>query len=559
MQFIKSALRLIVFFLPVFGYSQSVTIPQGSKFQQLLDRMEIREQTNLPLNVSSGLKPNNRKLVTLEAAGLDSLKGSMQYTPVDLYNIERLLINNQEWVQRDSGRFASRHSWWRTFYKTPSDFIQVDEKDFFLVVNPIFQFQQSKEADIDDRIFLNSRGAMARGLIAGKVGFDFYLTENQERMPLFVREIVQKNGAVPGAGFYKPFKTTGYDYIDGRGSVYFSAAKYIHLQFGYDKNFIGNGYRSLFLSDFANSALFLKINTRIWKLDYQNLFMELVPQYRKQGDDLLPRKYMASHHLSLQATKWLNIGLFESVIFGRQDRFDFTYLNPVIFLRLAEQQAGSPDNALVGLDFKANIAKRFQLYGQLLIDEFKLSEIRSGNGWWANKFGIQAGAKYIDAFGVRNLDLQGEVNVVRPFTYSHSDSVANYTHYNQPMAHPLGANFAEAIGIIRYQPLRKWYGQIRVIGFRQGRDTADNNNGTNIFLPYGSRAMDYGYKIGSGVKTNGVNASLWIGYELRENLFIDASFLHRKLSAEGVAALSPKTTVFTLGLRLNMSRKEYDY
>jgi hypothetical protein len=287
--------------------------------------------------------------------------------------------------------------------------------------------------------------------------------------------------------------------------------------------------------------------------------MELVPQYTRNGDELLPRKYAASHHLSLQATRWLNQGLFETVIFGRKDHFDFTYLNPVIFLRLAEQQAGSPDNALVGFDVKANIARRAQLYGQLLLDEFKLKEVRAGNGWWGNKWGIQAGARYIDAFGVKNLDLQGELNVVRPFTYSHSDSVANYTHYNQPLAHPLGANFAEMIGIVHYQPFPKWQAQLKLIAFRQGIDTADANYGGNIFLPYTTRSMDYGNHIGSGVRTTGVNASVWIGYELKENLFLDASLLFRKLSAEELPERSLRTTLFTLGVRLNMARRVYDY
>src|SRR5690606_25694881 len=121
------------------------------------------------------------------------------------------------------------------------------------------------------------------------------------------------------------------------------------------------------------------------------------------------------------------IGLFESVVFGRKNHFEFSYLNPVIFYRSIEQQNGSPDNAMVGLDAKANVAKKLQFYGQLLLDEFKLSEIKAGNGWWANKWGYQLGAKYIDAFGVNNLDLQVEHNRVRPFTYSHRDSVSTYT------------------------------------------------------------------------------------------------------------------------------------
>jgi hypothetical protein len=158
------------------------------------------------------------------------------------------------------------------------------------------------------------------------------------------------------------------------------------------------------------------------------------------------------HHLDVNVTKGLNIGLFEGIMFGRRDRFDFGYLNPVIFYRSIEQQNGSFDNSVAGLDFKANVKKRVQLYGQLLLDEFLLSEIKKNDGWWANKWAIQAGAKYINVFGIKNLDIQVEMNRVRPFTYGHRDSVANYTHYNQPLAHPLGANFSELIGIVRYQP-----------------------------------------------------------------------------------------------------------
>ena len=110
-------------------------------------------------------------------------------------------------------------------------------------------------------------------------------------------------------------------------------------------------------------------------------------------------------------------------------------------------------------------------------------KLRAGNGWWANKFGIQIGAKYIDAFGIKNLDLQLEHNRVRPFTYSHFDSVANYTHYNQPLAHPLMANFQEVIGIARYQPAPKWLIEAKAIFYQQGRDSSAESYGSNIFLP----------------------------------------------------------------------------
>jgi hypothetical protein len=420
----------------------------------------------------------------------------------------------------------------------------------------------SKESDNDQSLFLNTRGLSVRGKIANKIGFAAYLTDNQERDPAYVQQWIIDRTAVPGAGFYKDFKDPGgVDYFDARGYFTFNITKYIDVAFGYDKNFIGNGYRSLFLSDFGNSNLFLKLNTRIWKFNYQNLFMEVQNADARVGDKLIGKKYVVMHHLDVNIAKWLNIGLFEGVVFGRLDHFDFSYLNPIIFYRSIEQQNGSQDNSVVGLDFKANVAKRFQFYGQLLLDEFKLSEVKANNGWWANKYAIQLGAKYIDALGIKNMDLQLEYNHVRPFTYSHRDSVANYTHYNQPLAHPLMANFNEVIGIARYQPAPKWMIQAKAIFYQQGRDSSNVSYGSNIFLPSVPpyRTMDYGFYTGSGWKTNVMYGSLLLSYEWKENLFFELFGAVRKQDTKTAPITSQKSTTISFGVRWNMHRREFDF
>jgi hypothetical protein len=522
-------------------------------------------QKNDDLNLST-VKPLSRRIAVRAAEQADSIQkaGGNLLSRVDEYNLRSLLMNNSEWItSSDTSDFYSKKSWWNVFYKTKANFLEVNTKDFFFTVNPVFQQQLSSESgNSGDQLFVNTKGLTVRGLISKKIGFSAYITDNQERAPLFVQDRIAQFNAVPGNGFYKAFKQTGTDYLDARGSVNFTAAKYLDFQFGYDKNFIGNGYRSLYLIDFSNSYLFLKINTRIWKFNYMNLFTELIPQTINinVGNKLLDKKYAAMHHLSMDITKWLNVGVFEAVIFGRENHFEFSYLNPLIFLRLAEQQNGSADNAFVGIDVKANVAKRFQFYGQLLLDEFVLKEVRSGKGWWANKFGIQLGGKYINAFSLKNLDLQGEINLVRPFTYSHFDSVANYTHYNQPMAHPLGANFVEAIGIIRYQPHPKWTTSARLIVWKQGTDTADTNFGSNIFMVNSSRPSgDYGYKLPSGPRATGVNAQMLVSYEVRENLFLEGSALIRNFKS-GIETIGDRnSSIFTAGIRMNMFRREYDY
>ncbi|MDQ6901561.1 MAG: capsule assembly Wzi family protein [Bacteroidota bacterium] len=567
MQIIKRITTLLVFICPIIAKAQTTYLPEGSKEYQFIDRFEIKEGTNTDLNFST-LKPYSRRAIVKEIELLDSSRftasdtfftgnqkkwEALNLSKIDEYNIHSILMDNSEWVTGSTESFKSKKSLWNTFYKTKPNLFEVNNKDIFLAINPVINFQFGKESGNSESLFLNTRGVTVRGRIANKIGFSTTVSDNQERGPSFFQNRVTQYHAVPGVGFYKPFKKTAFDYFDARGYVTFNATKFIDIQFGYDKNFIGNGYRSMFLSDNANSYLFLKLNTKIWKFDYQNLFMELMPQFSKSGDNLLERKYAAMHHLSMNVTRWLNLGLFESIVFGRTQYFDFEYLNPIIFLRYAEGNVGSPDKAHVGFDFKANVAHAFQFYGQFLLDEFLAKEIAKSNGYWANKYAYQIGVKYVDAFKIKNLDLQFESNRVRPFTYSHNDSIANYTHYNQFLAHPLGANFQEYIGILKYQPAPKWYLNARAIYYYQGLDSAGINFGGNPFELYSTRTRDYGYFVGGGDKVKCLNASLLLSYELKENLFIEGSLLYRKYT--GLSNIS----VFSIGIRWNSARRNYDY
>ena len=556
-------LLFIIAFFPLVSFSQTTFLSQGDKQNVLLERLEIKAQNDSVLNFSKTKYFNRNRYV------LNGVKSYLQninesaLSKVDDYNLQRLYLNNTEYLTNEEReQYKSKKPLLKNFYTTPANLYEVHVKDFDLIINPVIQYVVSKESNNDQSLFLNTRGLTVRGKIANKIGFAAYLTDNQERNPKYVQDWVRDRSAVPGNGYYKSFKDPGgLDYFDARGYFTFNVAKYIDVAFGYDKNFIGNGYRSLFLSDFGSNNLFLKLNTRIWKFNYQNLFMELHNAYRRGGDKLLGKKYAVMHHLDINILKWLNIGLFEGIVFGRENHFDFSYLNPIIFYRSIEQQNGSDDNAVVGFDLKANVAKRFQIYGQLLLDEFKLSEIRANRGWWANKFGIQMGAKYIDAFNIKNLDLQIEHNRVRPFTYSHGDSVANYTHYNQPLAHPLMANFKEFIGIARYQPAPKWMVQAKAIIYQQGRDTGNVSYGSNIFLPSVPpyRTSDYGFNIGSGWQTNVMYGSLLVSYELKENLFLELFGVVRKQETKIAPIISQNSTIVSFGLRWNMHRREFDF
>jgi hypothetical protein len=548
-------------FLSNFCAAQSTYLPQGDKAAIITERLEILGQKDSVMNFSKA-KPLNRQQLIRGAMSFKQNHPGIALSKTDEYNLSRLYAGNIEYLPENlRGTLKSKKAIGKNFYTTPANLYEVHVKDFDLVINPIIQFQYMKENDNNESLFLNSRGVGIRGRIANKIGFAASIVDNQERDPLYVQAWENKFQSVPGAGYYKNFKGTGFDFFDARGYFTFNVTKYIDVAFGYDRNFIGNGYRSLFLSDFSNNTLFLKLNTRIWKFNYQNLFMELQQTEPRGADRLLRKKYAVFHHLDVNVTKNLNIGLFEGIMFGRTNRFEFGYLNPVIFYRSVEQQNGSFDNSVAGIDFKLNTLKQVQFYGQFLLDEFNLEQIRKNDGWWANKWGLQLGAKYINAFGIKNLDLQLEHNRVRPFTYSHRDSVANYTHYNQPLAHPLGANFSEVIGIARYQPAPKWTVTGKLMYWKQGLDTGGRNLGANIFLPNVPpfRQGDYGYTIVSGIEVKTLMGTFMVSYELKENLFIEAMAVYRKYDVAANTSLSTKTTVISAGIRWNMHRRVFDF
>ena len=221
-----------------------------------------------------------------------------------------------------------------------------------------------------------------------------------------------------------------------------------------------------------------------------------------------------------------------------------------------------------GLDFKWNFLKHFSFYGQIVLDEFLLNEVKSGNGWWANKQAGQAGLKYINALGIKNLDLQGEVHVIRPYMYQHADQFTSYTNYNQPLAHPLGANLYELIAIARYQPLKRLSLTGKIFNTKIGLDSSynfttfngANNFGSNPLKSYNTVANfhNYGNKIGNGVKTNILFLSFTASYQLKHNFFIDFTGIVRK-STSDLAIYNTNTTYASMAIRWNIAQRLQEF
>ncbi len=374
-------------------------------------------------------------------------------------------------------------------------FINVDEDDILLSIDPVFNLQLGRDQKAKRNVYVNSRGLMVKGNVKDKFFFFTQFHENQARYVNYISNSINRYDVTPGQGKVKFLPDESFDFSQATGGIAYTLNKHFDFLLASDKNFIGDGYRSLLLSDNAYSYPFLRINMTFWKFKYTVLYAVMqdlqTPHDPNVGYD---KKYSTTHYLDINIGKKnkLSVGIFETVMFKQAASrgYELSYLNPMLFLRPVENSLDSPDNVLLGLNTRWKINGHNTIYSQIMLDEFLLSEVRAGNGWWGNKQGLQLGYKSSDIFTVKSLNFQTEFNFVRPFTYQHRSNGQNYTHHNQALAHPLGADFIESVTFINYR-WKNLFAEIKFQYAKMAQNIGDLNLGNDIFESYETRTFEY--------------------------------------------------------------------
>ena len=457
--------------------------------------------------------------------------------------------------------------------------VQIEKEDFNVYIDILPDFQIGKDRSNNRTTWLYSRGYQIGGNIGKK--FSFYTSgyENQGVFPLYLNEFINKNGIIPGLvndkfGAERNVK----DWAYATALLNYTANKHFSFTLGQDKNFIGDGYRSMILSDVATNYPFFKIASTLGNVKYLNIWAQFqdlrsTPTSYENGNR---KKWGVFHYLDWNVNNRLSLGFFDAVIWQNSDGtgkrgFDISYINPLIFLRTVEGLNGSPDNALIGFTGKYKLLKKLNIYGQFLLDEFTAKELFSKSGYWANKYGVQLGINGYDAFKVNNLNYLVEYNTARPYTYSQRKSVLNYGHYNQPLAHPFGANFREVLSIWNYS-IKRWNVYAHANFAKYGLDPLSGNYNPNLNLSYGkdiyeayvNRAKvngldnNYGHRTLQGLKTNFLYLDTRLSYLInpKTNLRIELGSAYRK---ESNAQFSNATNWVTFGLRSSFRNLYQDF
>jgi hypothetical protein len=225
--------------------------------------------------------------------------------------------------------------------------------------------------------------------------------------------------------------TTGYIQISGIGGL---------LTLGNDPVRWGHGENTMYLSGQTANYPYVMWQKALFKFQYTFLHAGLMNATYSRSEDghskIYPEKYMTGHRLEIYPHKSLSFAFTELLTYGYRSP-DLTYMIPVTFLWSAEHNLEDRDNSLLGFDMKWRPVKGLQVYGSLLLDEFKFGELTSE--WWGNKRGYQLGA---------TLSLPGKIlwegffegTLIRPWTYTHYLTVNSFTHKGDCLGFYAGPN-----------------------------------------------------------------------------------------------------------------------
>ncbi|MDB5019430.1 MAG: gliding motility protein RemB, partial [Pedobacter sp.] len=256
---------------------------------------------------------------------------------LDLMLLGTDTLNTRSWVRR---KLTEEH------------LLNFNSQDYAIYADFLPDFQVGREFNEDKSTWKNTRGYQIGGTV-GKT-FSFYTNgfENQGVFANYLTKFIDSNQVVPSEMSGKlNNRTKDWAYVTALLS--YTPNKFLNVALGYDKNFIGDGYRSMLLSDVAGNYSFLRVRASLGSVQYQTIFSYMLDNGapRLTSDRRLGAraKWNAMHYIDWNVNNRLSIGFFQAVTWADAEPegkrgFDFNYVHPFVFLRPIEgANAVSPD------------------------------------------------------------------------------------------------------------------------------------------------------------------------------------------------------------------------
>lgn len=405
---------------------------------------------------------------------------------------------------------------------------------------------------------MNTRGYEAGGNIGNKFYFETAVYENQGRFPGYIDSFIRTKGVIPYQNRYKNFGNgRGFDFTYSSARLIYIPNKHFLFDLGFNNNFIGDGYRSLFLSDYNTVYPYFRTALTLGNFQYSVMWSQYTSEFERTIYALgYPRKWGQTYVLDWHATKQFNISVFNAVISPNETAdhkkdVGISLASPIMFVHADKSPSGVQLNNISGLNLKYSITPSVNIYAQGMLDE-------SGNADWQKRYGWQAGVRVSGLANINGLNALVEFNTVRPYSYASANIATIYSHNNEPLAHPLGANFKEGVFVTDYT-YKSWWFRLEAIASHYGNDSSANvDYGRDIFKLTDLHSKENNVNTGQGLRTKLYYGDFKAAYVLnnKTNLRLETGAVYRK---ESNIDKKYRDVYFYIGVRMSFRKLIYDF
>lgn len=309
--------------------------------------------------------------------------------------------------------------------------------------------------DFEEQYLHLYRGVQLRGNINNRLVFwgNWWAGRFQGDLDFAEGKAEGKKGSPLLLGFYKSHHTeasyTHLNMISGNISYLLDFGK---VSVGRGAYLIGDNIGgSVILNNAVNDYGYFSAEVYFGKLRLSFLHASLIPDSLDIFSEFDNQdRFLVLHQLNYTPLPDLDFYFGEQIIYANRS-IDPSYLLPHTFYRITEHKLQDRDNVLIYAGMRWTIRELVTLYGSLILDELRKSEIFGD--WWGNKYAVQGGMSWSFAEGLlseenRPLRATLELTAVRPWMYTHKAHLTPFSHDGRGLGFPGGSNIIQSAGEI---------------------------------------------------------------------------------------------------------------
>ena len=186
----------------------------------------------------------------------------------------------------------------------------------------------------------------------------------------------------------------------------------------------------------TNSPSYNQISIGITTKKLAFLYWTAKLDHYQDRDGQRINRFFAAHRLAFKPHCRLELGLSETVLYGRKNSgWEFYYLNPILPFYWEQYNNKIDDNVYMGLDLTWWATTGLIIYGELLIDDFQIDFVSE-----PHQIGFNLGFSQIGLFLSPNLQIMADYTQIRNTVYTQNKFYNVYAHDRVVIGSSLGTD-----------------------------------------------------------------------------------------------------------------------